>query len=148
MGFTSFKNLVLGFIAGAIATVTVHEIICHYFYTAGMFPRQPWPMTPSALTGVPQAFSDTFWGGIWGVIFAALLGNKPNGSMTLNGAVMGMILPAIFGVFLLVPLITGRFPPFFGGDLNMLWPVLVILGGWGAATAWLYGWFTSGFRLP
>jgi hypothetical protein len=145
---TSLKNIILGFIAGAIATVTVHEFICYYFYTAGLFPRQPWPNTPAHLTGVPQYVSDMAWGGLWGSIFSLILGDHPQGSMTLRGALLGILLPAVVGVFILVPLLTGRFPMFFGGDITMIWPVLVILAGFGAATAWLYGFFSSGFRLP
>lgn len=148
MNGTSFKNIVLGFIAGAIATVTVHELICYYFYTTGLFPRQPWPTEPAAMTGIPQFVSDMAWGGVWGSIFALILGNEPRGSMTLRGAFLGILLPAVLGVFILVPLLTGRFPLFFGGDITMIWPVVVILAGFGAATAWLYGFMSSGCRLP
>ena len=150
---TSFKNLILGFIAGAIATVTIHELINYVLLQQGLFPRVPWSMEPVAAgplagMGIPQIASDAFWGGLWGIVFALILGDKPMGSMTLKGAVMGMILPAFFGVFLLVPLITGRFPPFFGGDFSMMLPALLILAGFGSVTAWLYGFFSSGFRIP
>ena len=145
---TSLKNLILGFIAGAIATVTVHEIICYYFYSAGLFPRQPWSLNPAAMTGVPQIVSDMAWGGIWGSIFAMILGDVPQGSMTLKGLLLGIVGPAILGVFILVPLVTGRFPLFFGGDPAFIVPVLAILAGFGAATAWLYGFISSGCKLP
>jgi hypothetical protein len=147
----SFKGLLLGFLAGAIATVTVHELINWILLSQGLFPRMPWSMepvnVPFAGITIPQIASDTLWGGLWGMFFATILGNMPQGSMTLKGILLGWIGPALIGVFSIVPVLTGKFPPFFGGDINMIWPVLVILGGFGAATAWLYGFF-SYCRLP
>lgn len=145
---TSLKSLILGFIAGAIATVTIHEAISYILLQAGIFPRVPWSMEPVAGTGIPQIVSDAAWGGLWGVIFALILGNVPKGSMTLKGALLGILGPALVGVFILVPILTSKFPLFFNGDPNPIGSVLLILAGFGAATAWLYGFLTSGCRLP
>ncbi len=131
----SLNNILLGFIAGAIATVTVHEAINLVLLKAGVFPRVPWSMAPAAMSGVPQIVSDAFWGGVWGVIFAAFVGGG-----ALNGAMFGVLGPALAGVFIAVPLLTGRFPMFFGGDVAKIGSVLLILAGWGAATALIYGW--------
>ena len=57
----------------------------------------------------------------------------------MKGLVFGIIGPAILGVFILVPLITGRFPLFFGFDPELLGSVLLILAGFGAAMGWIYG---------
>lgn len=153
MAGTSFKSLMLGFIAGVIATVTVHELISYALLQQGLFPRVPWSMEPVALgplanLGIPHIVSDMFWGGVWGAVFALIWGNPPQGPLTIKGALLGIIGPAIIGVFTLVPLLTAKFPLFFGGDISMIWPVLVILAGFGAATGWLYGFLTSGCRLP
>ena len=153
MAGISFKSLALGFVAGAIATVTAHELIALALQENGLFSRVPWPMDPIAqgplaAHGVPQIVSDTFWGGLWGIIFAMILGNPPQGALTIRGAFLGLVGPAILGVFILKPLLTGEQALFFGGDVNILWPVLVILAGFGAATGWLYGFLTSGCRLP
>ena len=131
-------KIIYGFIAGAIAVVTVHELINYGLLQAGLFPRVPWSLNPSAMTGVPQIVSDAFWGGVWGSLFAMLVGGGP-----VRGALFGMIGPALLGVFVLVPLLTERFPMFFGGAPNMIGSVLLILAGWGAATAWLYGRMSS-----
>jgi hypothetical protein len=130
----SLKNVLLGFVAGAIATLTVHEAINFVLLKAGVFPRVPWSMAPAAISGVPQIASDAFWGGAWGAIFAAFVGGG-----ALRGAVFGVLGPALAGVFVLVPLLTSRFPMFFGGAPNMIGSVLLILAGWGAATAILLG---------
>lgn len=148
MSGTSFKSIIFGFIAGAIATVTVHEAINYGLLQAGIFPRVPWSMEPVPGFGIPQIVSDAAWGGLWGVIFALILGDVPKGSMTLKGIILGILGPALVGVFILVPILTSKFPLFFNGDTNMIGSVLLILAGFGAATAWLYGFMTSGFRLP
>jgi hypothetical protein len=153
MAGTSFKSLTLGFIAGAIATVTVHELISYALLQQGLFGRVPWSLDPVAVgpladLGIPQIASDMFWGGIWGAIFALIWGDPPQGALSFKGAALGIVGPAIIGVFTLVPLLTSKFPLFFGGEVDMIWPVLVILAGFGAATGWLYGFLTSGCRLP
>lgn len=147
------KAIVLGFIAGAIATVTIHEVISWLFlnYWTG-WDRPSWNMEPVSNSLypdllMPQIASDAFWGGLWGSLFGLILGARPEGMMTIRGAILGIFLPALIGVFIAIPFLTGRFPPFFGGDVSKLIPVLVILAGWGAMTAWLYGLFRY-CRLP
>ncbi|HYD15177.1 MAG TPA: hypothetical protein VEA77_02145 [Hyphomicrobium sp.] len=144
---SSLKSLVIGFIAGAIALVTAHELISLWLYNAGYATRVPWSMEPSALTGWPQIATDALWAGVWGAVFALILGNPPKGSMTLRGAILGLIGPALIGVLVVLPLIRQE-PLFLGNDINLIWPVLAVAAGFGAATAWLYGFFTSGLRLP
>ncbi|HML43650.1 MAG: hypothetical protein JNN24_04100 [Hyphomicrobium zavarzinii] len=144
---TSFKSLVLGFIAGAIALVTVHELIGLWLYNSGYATRLPWSMEPSLMTGYPQIATDAVWGGVWGAVFALILGSVPRGSMTFRGALLGLIGPALVGTLVLIPLIRSE-PPFLGNDINLIWPVLATGAGFGAATAWLYGFLTSGCRLP
>jgi hypothetical protein len=139
----SLKNLLMGFLAAAIAVVTVHELINFMLLQAGLFPRVPWSLAPAAGTGIPQILSDMFWGGLWGVLFALIQGSVPGGSMTVKGLIFGLVGPALIGVFILVPLLTGRFPVFFGGDPKLIVSVLLILAGFGAAMGWLYGLFTS-----
>lgn len=144
---TSTKNLLIGFVAGAIAFVVVHELIALWLASAGHSVRTPWSLETSALTGLPQIVNDLVWGGIWGVVFALILGNVPHGPMTLRGAVLGLAVVALIGVLVLVPLVKGE-ALFLNAKLDLIWPVLVLGAGFGAATAWLYGFFTSGGRLP
>ncbi len=149
----TMKSILLGFIAGAIATVTVHELISWIFlnYWTG-WDRVSWNMDPVSNSiypdfALPRILNDMFWGGLWGSLFGLILGSRPEGALTLRGMILGLIGPAILGVFLAVPLLTGRFPPFFGGDMSKIIPVLFILAGFGAVTAWLYGLFRHG-HLP
>ena len=134
----SIKNLLFGFVAGAIAVLTAHELINFILLKAGMFPRVPWSMEPAAVTGLPQIVSDMFWGGLWGVFFAAIWPYIPGSNLTIKGLIFGVLGPAVLGVFILVPILTGRFPLFFGGDLKLLISVLLILSGFGAAMGFIY----------
>ena len=142
-----FKSLVLGFIAGAIAFVAVHEAISLWLLNSGYSTYVPWSMEPSTFTGWPQIASGAAWGGLWGAIFAIVLGPVPQGSMTLRGALLGLIGPAVVGTLVLVPLIRSE-QPFLNHDINVIWPVLAACAGFGAVAAWLYGFFSSGCRLP
>ncbi len=67
----------------------------------------------------------------------------PGPNLAIEGLIFGVLGPALLGVFILVPLITGRFPLFFGGDPALLGSVLLILAGFGLTIGWLYGLFTS-----
>ena len=143
----ALAGLLLGFIAGALAFVTVHELLSQWLLNNGHASRVPWPMEISALTGYPQIATDAGVAGLWGALFSLILGNPPHGSMTLRGALLGLIGPAVLGTLVVPPLMANA-PLFFGNDVNLIWPVLSLGAAFGAATAWLYGFFTSGFRLP
>lgn len=154
MDGVSLKNIILGFVAGALATVTIHEVIKHFLVQAGYLPPElvPWSLEliktgPLAPFDIPSLGNDAFWGGLWGSVFALILGNAPVGSMTLRGAILGLLGPALIGKFTLVPYIKGE-PLFMGGDVTLIGSVLLILLGFGAVTAWLYGFLASGCRLP
>lgn len=143
------KAMVLGFIAGAIAVVTVHELINRIFESSLWtgWPRHAWSTAPAAITGIPQILSDMFWGGLWGAAFPVVFGTLPKGPLTFKGLFYGLIGPALIGVFIAVPLITQRFPVFMDGKADLVIPVLCILGGFGAFLGWLYGFFAYK-RLP
>lgn len=141
------KSLLLGFIAGAIAMVTVHELISQWLYIHEYTTRISWSMEPSTLTGYPQIATDAVLGGVWGALFALILGAVPRGSMTLRGALLGLIGPGVLGALVLMPLVKGE-PLFLNQDINLIWPFLVTATGFGAVTAWLYGFLSSGCRLP
>lgn len=141
------KSVVLGFVAGVIAYLLVHEGISLWLLNNGYATRVPWSMDPSLITGSPQIVVDAAWGGLWGAIFGLILGSVPKGSMTLRGAVLGLIGTAVIGTLIALPLIHGE-QPFAAVDVNAIWPVLLVGAVFGAATAWLYGFLTSGCRLP
>jgi hypothetical protein len=144
---TFLKTVVLGYIAGAIAMLTAHELVSLWLYDAQLTTRAPWSMEISTLTGYPQIATDTVLGGLWGILFALILGAVPRGSMTIRGALLGLIGPAFLGALVVVPMIRNE-PLFLGQDINLIWPVLLTGAVFGSVTAWLYGFLSSGCRLP
>jgi hypothetical protein len=70
------KSLLLGFIAGAIAMVTVHELISQWLYIHEFSTRIPWSLEPSTLTGYPQIATDAVLGGAWGCALRADPGRR------------------------------------------------------------------------
>jgi hypothetical protein len=140
-------GLLLGFIAGVLAFASVHELLSQWLLNNGYASRAPWPMDISPLTGVPQIVNDAGIAGLWGALFALLLGNPPSGSMTVRGAILGLFGPAIVGTLIALPLLRNE-PLLVNNDVHTIWPVLAVGAVFGAVTAWLYGFFTSGCRLP
>lgn len=110
-----------------------------------------WDLHEADLNPLPMALprlaNAAMWGGLWGALFSIMLGNPPTGSMTLRGALLGILGPAIACVFLIFPLLQGG-APFLGGDVHGIIATLLTFAAFGAFACWLYGWFNAGLRLP
>jgi hypothetical protein len=121
----------------------------HVFADANLSPAWDLNTVTAGPFGIalPRLANGALWGGLWGALFALIFGNVPQGSMTLRGALLGLLGPAVACVFLVFPMLHGT-APFLGGDVPGLIATLATFAGFGAATAWLYGFFTAGCRLP
>jgi hypothetical protein len=63
--------LVAGFLFGAIAVLVFHQGAFAILHSVGLTPRAPYSMQSTAPLGIPQIWSITAWGGLWGVLLAA-----------------------------------------------------------------------------
>jgi hypothetical protein len=147
------KSLILGFIAGAIAAATVQEAISWLFvhYWTG-WTAEPWSLRPMPSLVVPNVVlpwlaGTAITGGLWGALFGLILGWKPQGMMTIRGAILGLFGPGLISAFLVVPYLAQRPSPLLEGNVGEIVPLLCISAGFGAVAAWLYGLF-SWARLP
>lgn len=139
------KAMLTGFAAGAIAILTVVEILDAIFASPSLWTgwdRSNWDFGLNDY-GVPRLLMSALWGGLWGALFPIVFGTMPKGPLTLKGLLYGLIGPALIGVLIAIPLVTQnvRVPLFFDGDSGRVIPTLVILAGFGAALGWLYGLF-------
>src|SRR5262245_7160660 len=127
-------RLATGFVAGLISVWTFSMGTFVALQAAGVpLPFPPWSMMPVPPLGVPQTVSAAFFGGLWGVLYAALEPRltAPFG-WWLGGLVYGL-LPMLVLWFVVLPL---KGAPVGGGFM----PVGVLLGVaahvmWGLGTA-------------
>lgn len=143
MAASSSRNIVLGFVAGAIAVITAHQLIVLGLTQAGLIKGTPWSMTPIPPFGMPQILNGMFWGGLWGGLFALIHDRLPGGFAWLKGLIYGLLI-VVFSNWLILPFIKGTLlgqknQAFFaGGDPQRLLSGALILGGFGIATALIY----------
>jgi hypothetical protein len=90
-------------------------------------------MKPTVPFGVPEVISSSFWGGVWGIVFALMLPRFFRGtSYWLASAITGGVALTLVYMFVVVPLKTGAMPPdmvglfIIGFLLNAAWGI-----GWG-----------------
>ena len=126
------RRILLGFVAGFIATLVFHQIalwILHYFH---FIDRAPWSMKPVPPWGVPAVISLAFWGGVWGAIMIAILAKMRQ--FLLASTLFGAILPTLAAAFIVAPLKHQPIP--HSGKLLMVG--LIVNGAWGLGTALIY----------
>jgi hypothetical protein len=138
--------LAMGFIAAAIAVVTVHQAIVYGLVQGKFLPAtsQAWSVRPVPPYGVPAIANSVFWGGLWGMLFAAVWPKLPGGAMWVRGLIFGLLM-VVFSNWLLVPFVKGvlfKIPnqPFFGGlDPSRMLATALIVGGFGLTLGLIYG---------
>ena len=109
-------TLVLAFIAGALAVPVFHQTLFLVLHMAGIIPVPPFDMTPTKPLGVPALLSISFWGGVWGVVFALTLPRWFHGAAYWVAALVGGggVLTLVY-MFVVVPLKSGHLPGQMGG---------------------------------
>lgn len=130
-------DLGIGFLAAAIAVVTVHELIVLLCKEVGLLPAAtPWSMKRMGPLNAPTIVNSVFWGGLWGIVYVLIKDHLPVAEVWQKGAAFGLLI-AFVSNFTLLPLIKKK-PLFMGFDLKVIACVLVILAGFGAATSLLF----------
>jgi hypothetical protein len=131
----SLKLLILGFVAGFLATLIFHQGLWFVFNHTGVIPpdRQAWPIDPVAPLNIPSVLSKAFWGGIWGLALTPVLVHLSGASYWAAWILAGAVaLTAV--AFFVVPLLKGQ-------PMQALGPRfligLAVNGAWGFGTALL-----------
>lgn len=131
---SSPPRILLGFVAGFIAVLVCHQGMLAILAGIGVTPRTVFPYDSTAPFGVPQIWSSAFWGGLWGILFAAAERFFPRGpAYWITWMVAGAFVVA--GVsFLIVSPIQGN-PVAAGGDPAAIFTGLMVNAAWGLGTA-------------
>lgn len=132
------KALAVGFLAGALAVPVFHQGMVLVLHLAGQLPNFPWQMRPVPPFNVPTLVNQMFWGGVWGLVFAAIVESLPGRSLWLKGVLFGLLGPWLLGNGLLVPLIKGG-PLFFGFAVPRMITGALIGAAFGFGLAVIYG---------
>jgi hypothetical protein len=130
----STRKLVLGFIAGFAAVLLFHQPALALLANIGFVKANTYSLAATTPFGVPQVISISFWGGVWGVLYAAVEQRFPRGAAYwLAAFAFGAILPTLVSWFVVAPL-KGQAPA-GGWQVNRMITGLVINGAWGLGTA-------------
>jgi hypothetical protein len=130
------RRLVIGFVAGFIATLTFHQLTLWVLHALSVAPRAPYAMTPVPPFGVPAVVSLAFWGGIWGALMMPVIDKQRGARYWLAAVVFGACLPTLVAWFLVAPL---KHQPVAGGwkpKSMMIGPI--VNAAWGFGTALIY----------
>jgi hypothetical protein len=136
------KRFLFAFIAGFIAVLVFHQGMLTILHAVGFTSRAPFPIQSTQPFGIPQIWSLAFWGGVWGLIFAAFFHSPARGGKFWLGAILfGAIGPTLAAWFVAAPL--------KGQALAAGWKVaamitgLLVNGAWGLGTGLFLRWFSG-----
>lgn len=137
-----YKLLLLGFVAGFIATLIFHQGLWYVLNQTGVIPpeRAAWPMNPIPPFGIPSVLSKAFWGGLWGLALAPLLGHLSSPAYWVAWIIVGAVALTVVAFFVV--------PPLKGEPMQAMGPRFLIglsvNGAWGLGTAVLLRLFGAG----
>ena len=124
--------LVVGFVSGAIAVLVFHQGAAALLHALALTPRAPYSMQATNPLGVPQVWSITFWGGVWGVVLAAALARLDGARLLLAAVVFGAVFPTLVAWFVVAPLKGQPMAAGFAPAAMMIGPI--VNAAWGLGT--------------
>ncbi|MEO3472476.1 hypothetical protein AAFN86_11455 [Roseomonas sp. CAU 1739] len=126
---TAVRIIPVGFVAGVLAVLVFHQGMVGLLHLLGAVPNPPFQLRPVPPLGVPQLVSACFWGGLWGILTAAIVAARPGWSPIWVGLAIGAVACVLVG-FVVVAGIRGQ--PLMGGmDPNRWWRSVAINGAFG-----------------
>lgn len=133
---SALSRFLLGFIAGFISVLLFHQGMLALLHAVQIASRSPFATAPTQPFGIPQIWSSAFWGGVWGLVFAAIAPRvQQDTRYWLTALLFGAIGPTFVAWFVVAPL---KGQPLAGGfqPVAILTGILVN-GAWGIGTALL-----------
>ena len=138
-GFTRYP---IAFLSGFIAVLLFHQGVLSILHAVGFTPVTPFPTQLTQPFGLPQIWSLSFWGGVWGLAFAGVDRWFPKGGgYWVMALIFGAIFPSIVAWLIVFPL--KGLPVGGGWQAAGLATGLMINGAWGLGTALLLRGFSK-----
>lgn len=135
MAAVNGKALATGFIAAALAVLVFHQGTIFVLWLLGLTPNFPWSFRANPW-GVPALINSMFWGGMWGLVYAAFRDRWPRPDW-LGGIVFGILCSTVLGGWIVVALIKGN--PLFAGFVPLRMVIGATIGGmFGLGTALIW----------
>lgn len=129
--------LALGFVAGAVSVLTFLEGSVALLSALRGLSTTVYSLQPVPPLGVPRIASNAFWGGVWGVVFAAIAQRPLRGARYwLAGILLGAVALPMVGWFIVAPL-KGQ-PLAAGWNVSRMGYSMLLNGMWGLGTAAIY----------
>lgn len=125
--------LVVGFVSGAAAVLLFHQGAAAVLHALELTARAPYSLQATSPFGVPQIWSITFWGAVWGVVLAAVLARLDGTRLLLAGLLFGAVFPTLVAWFIVAPLKGQPMAAGFAPMAMLVGPV--VNGAWGLGTA-------------
>lgn len=127
----------VGFGAGFVSVLVFHQGMLTFLHVIGIAAAGPFPMLSTWPFGVPQVWSLAFWGGVWGIVFAAVEPEFPLEHMYWAVAFLfGAIGPTLVAWFVVFPL--KSIPVAGGWHPAGVATGLLVNGAWGVGAALLF----------
>ena len=124
--------LVTGFIAGALAVLVFHQGLLALLNLSGLAHHAVYSTQATAPFGIPAIWSIAFWGGVWGLVFAAIFRSLWGISVVIAAIVFGALVLSAFAWFVVDPL-KGQGIAAGAVSTNM-WVAMLVNGAWGFGT--------------
>jgi len=126
---TALRVGLIGFSAGVLGVLVFHQGMVGLLHLLGALPNPPYQMRPLPPFGVPQLASACFWGGLWGILAAAVVAARPGWPPILVGLAVGAVACVLVG-FTVVAALRGQ--PMMGAmDPSRWWRSVLINGAFG-----------------
>ena len=130
------RDLVLGFLAGALAVVTFHQGMVFLLSSVDVIQSRVYALHGVPPFGVPTILNQMFWGGLWGLLFAVVADTLPRWPFLLLGFTFGVLGPVLVSWFVVAPL---KGAPIAAGWVPQRMLASVLINGcWGIGVALIY----------
>ena len=101
---SGIRATITGFVAGFLAVPFFHQLAQGALYALNIIPIAPFNMTPVPPLGIPLVLSASFWGGIWGIIFAFTLLRLRGSAYWIWNIIGGAVLLSVVAALIVAPL--------------------------------------------